>query len=402
MSTTVAAALARCASAQTWIPDMCDNFCGVMYGFSFSGYNTALDHWNQMPSRDKHPGSTSAPAGMLMFWGGGQGHVAISDGTGHVWSIDISGPGTVSRVPWTSIGAAWGKPYLGWSLPVFQGVEWSGSVISGVDVSGYQSADFATSGLDFAVVKATEGTTYTNPVLAGQTARSRAAGLVTGFYHFARPGSMTAQADFFLASVALRAGDFLALDWEDTGVSSAQKDQWIKYVQSRAPGRKVVLYCNKDFWINRDTSSFAGDGLWIATAGSPAGSPGIQAPWLLHQYSTAGGIDHDVAQFASRTAMEAWSGIPAPGGNVTTTDTDVAALYDNLTRIGSLTEKDAQGNPVIHTAGYYLAHAAADAAAARAAAQAVLAAVTDPGGFIDQMTAALENLKINVTVTEAP
>lgn len=36
--------------------------------------------------------------------------------------------------------------------------------VKGVDVSSYQSSSFSTKDLDFAIVKATEGTSYLNPV----------------------------------------------------------------------------------------------------------------------------------------------------------------------------------------------------------------------------------------------
>lgn len=320
MSVTVAQALAKCAATRTWTPDMCGQFCAAMYGFGSSGYNTALVQWNSIPARDKHPGDVYAPAGMLLFWGVGQGHVAISDGDGGCWSIDISGPGTVSRVPASLIASRWGKPYLGWTTPVFQGIEWTGTtLISGVDVSSHQPTGFGTSGLDFAVIKITEGTTYTNPNWVGQRTTARNAGLVTGFYHFGRPGSMTEQADFFLSKIALVPGDFLAFDWEDIGVSCAQKDAWIRYVQGRAPGHRVILYCDKEYWLHRDTTSFAGDGLWIADYEGAAGSPQIKSAWKFHQW-TDQPLDKNVANFSTRTALRSWATPEVPDMPLTAAD----------------------------------------------------------------------------------
>jgi hypothetical protein len=314
-------ALARCAVTPAWEVGMCGQFCAAMYGYSASGYRDALTQWGSVPAGLKHPGSTEAPAGALVFWGGGSaghGHVAIADGTGDVWSIDISGPGTVSRVPAGTISVRWGLPYLGWTSPYFQGAEWSPQMIYGADVSAYQPINFPLTTpsdnhpVDFVIIKITEGMSTTagqgyNTKWTGQRLWARDHGLATGFYHFARPGSMVDQADHFLSQINLEPGDILAFDWEDAGVSDAQKDAWISYVQAKT-GHKVILYCNKDFWINRDTTSFAGDGLWIATGGIPAGSPGIKAPWLIHQYSTAGDLDHDLAQFASRDDMISWAG----------------------------------------------------------------------------------------------
>ncbi len=187
-------------------------------------------------------------------------------------------------------------------------------MIYGTDVSNYQPINFllelpgtSVRPVDFAIIKITEGASYTNPKWTGQRQWARDHGLSTGFYHFARPGSMTAQADWFLSRIALRPGDHLWFDWEDAGVSSAQKDEWIKYVQAARPGHRVGLYCNTSFWKNRDTSGFAGDGLWIATGGYPAGSPPIEAPWLIHQFSTEGDYDHDLAQFGDLDDMLTWA-----------------------------------------------------------------------------------------------
>ena len=136
--------------------------------------------------------------------------------------------------------------------------------------------------------------------------RARDAGLVVGHYHFVRPGDMKAQADRFLKVAAPLAGEFLALDWEDAKVSCADKDTFLKHLQSKAGGRKVLLYCNTSFWLNKDTTSFAADGLWIAKYGGKPGSPGIEHEWLMHQH-TDSPIDTSVTKCASRTAMKSWA-----------------------------------------------------------------------------------------------
>ncbi|MGW0822506.1 GH25 family lysozyme [Streptomyces sp. NPDC002845] len=179
--------------------------------------------------------------------------------------------------------------------------------VKGVDVASYQATDFSTKGLDFAFVKITEGTSYTNPKWVAQRGTARDAGLVTGFYHFVRPGSMTAQADYFLSKINLRAGDILALDWEDPGVSCAEKDAWLKYVKRKAPGHRVILYCNVDYWTTRDTTSYAGDGLWIAQYNGKPGRPSIKAEWKFHQY-TSTPIDTNLGNFANAAALRAWAG----------------------------------------------------------------------------------------------
>lgn len=433
MSVTAAQALARCAATKTWTPDMCGQFCAAMYGYGSSGYNTALVQWNSIPAKDKHPGDTRAPAGMLLFWGVGQGHVAISDGAGGAWSIDISGPGTVTRVPAALITSRWGKPYLGWSTPVFQGIEWTGTiVINGVDVSGYQPTGFGTTGLDFAIIKITEGLTYTNPNWTGQRATARKAGLVTGFYHFGRPGNQADQAAFFLSKIALEPGDFLAFDWEDTGVSCAQKDAWIKYVQDRVPGHRVILYCNKEYWLNRDTTSFAGDGLWIADYEGAAGSPQIKSAWKFHQW-TDQPLDRNVANFPDRATMRAWA--TPEGTDVALTAAEIKAVadaaasavwakgftsptnggvhpayvfltygdqhYDNLAKQGAAiaAQSESNGSGISQASGQ-VAELKATLTALAAQVEALAEVLVVPDGVLNKLREAFASLKIEITTTD--
>ncbi|MFJ4920114.1 glycoside hydrolase family 25 protein [Streptomyces sp. NPDC088725] len=186
--------------------------------------------------------------------------------------------------------------------------------VKGVDVASYQSTTFSTSGLDFAFVKATEGTSYINPRMTGQASHARAAGLVVGFYHFLRPGDMKAQARYFVEKCASAEGDPLFADWEDTGVSCASKDAFLAEVKRlRGSSHRVGLYCNRTFWLNHDTTSNAGDALWIADYVN-AGKPRISADWTFHQY-TDNPLDTSVGKFADRDALRKWT-TPGAGARI--------------------------------------------------------------------------------------
>jgi hypothetical protein len=176
-----------------------------------------------------------------------------------------------------------------------------------IDIASYQPSTYSTTGLSGVIVKATEGTGYLNPRHAAQINTARQGHLFVGHYHFVRPGSVTDQAGYFLAHASAQPGDALVLDWEDRGVSCADKDAWIKRVQAAAPHNRVLLYCNLDFWHNRDTTSFVGDGLWIADPGAPAGHPRIEHKWVGHQHSEAGGLDRDVFNFGSMADLQTWA-----------------------------------------------------------------------------------------------
>lgn len=190
-------------------------------------------------------------------------------------------------------------------------------MIKGQDWSGYQSATPDLTGLDFAIVKVTEGLSYVNPRWVKQRDHAKDAGLVWGAYHYPHMANdPIKEADYFLSQVAWKKGDIIVLDWEgydnaNKGVSTATqiayRDKWLKYVKQKMPGYKVGMYCNTSYWLNIDKTSNCGDFLWIATGGKPAGEPGIDYAWTFHQYSTAGGIDHDVAIFPNRAALAKWA-----------------------------------------------------------------------------------------------
>jgi hypothetical protein len=201
-------------------------------------------------------------------------------------------------------------------------------VIKGIDVSDYQGTGFSTSGLSFVIVKATEGRSYVNPKQSAQAKRARDAGLVVGFYHFLWPGNIQAQAEYFVEKCASTGHDLLFVDWETTSsgthASGAEKDQFIRAVQKlRGSSHRVGLYCNRNFWVSHDTTSFAGDALWIADYNGKPGSPGITAHWLFHQY-TSSPIDTNVARFDSLSALRTWA-----GGSGSSTEDDMPK-YVNL------------------------------------------------------------------------
>ncbi|WP_435642984.1 glycoside hydrolase family 25 protein [Streptomyces sp. H49] len=183
-------------------------------------------------------------------------------------------------------------------------------MLHGIDVSSFQSSSYDTDGLSFVFMKATEGRSYVNPRLTAQTKTGRDAGLVVGFYHFLWPGNLDAQADHFLQHTPEHPGDILAVDWEGTSDGShagnAEKDSFIRKLKQLRPHNRVMLYCNREFWLNVDRTSYAGDGLWIADYVT-AGKPRIKAKWRIHQYSSQP-HDKNVADFASKDALKEWAG----------------------------------------------------------------------------------------------
>ncbi|WP_063779637.1 GH25 family lysozyme [Streptomyces sp. AcH 505] len=251
--------------------------------------------------------------------------------------------------------------------------------VHGQDWASYQPSEPSTKGIDFAIIKATQGTTYTNPKMTAQAAHARKAGCVVGFYHFLQPGNIKAQAAYFVAQAASVGGDPLFADWETTPegkrATCDEKDAFLAEVKRlRGDTHRVGLYCNRDFWLNHDTTGDAGDALWIADYVG-AGKPRITAKWLFHQY-TSTPVDTNVAAFKDKAALRAWADVDTPstppnqpstppkGTPAMATNTDLLeALVKNLLHVGSLTEVDAKGKAVEHGAGYFLAHVEQDTVA---------------------------------------
>jgi len=284
----------------------------------------------------------------------------------------------------------------------------------GQDWAGYQASKPPTAGLAFVIVKATEGTGFVNPKYTAQIATARAGVEVAGHYHFARPGSMTAQVTYFLAHTSIRPGDILAFDWEDTRVSSDDKDAWIKAVQAAMPHNQVGLYCNQDYWLHRDGSGFYGDFLWIADPSAPKGKPRIKANWLLHQYSDAGGIDRNYSPLTA-DQLDTWS--HAKENDVAFTQADAKLLLDT-----TMDDPTKPGAAKVTVRGAlwaaYGQAAAANAAAQKSAAQVTALSATvhtlaglvgsgvDTAAVVEAVEAAIAtavvHVDVNVTQPTAP
>jgi GH25 family lysozyme M1 (1,4-beta-N-acetylmuramidase) len=173
--------------------------------------------------------------------------------------------------------------------------------MKGIDISSYQpSVDFEkvkAAGIEVVYIKATEGTSYTNPYLRTHAVAAKAAGLKVGFYHFMSPktaANAVEQAKYFINTIGDLAYDCkLAQDLEKTGdlakailnsVAKAFLDE-VKTLTGTTP----VLYSYTSFIKSYLTSSLTGYPLWIADyrSGSP-GTNGVWADWIGWQYSSSG------------------------------------------------------------------------------------------------------------------
>jgi GH25 family lysozyme M1 (1,4-beta-N-acetylmuramidase) len=197
--------------------------------------------------------------------------------------------------------------------------------VRGLDVSGHQSSiDWAavrSSGAQFAYVKATEGTGFTNPQFASQYNGSYQAGLIRGAYHFARPdvSSGAAQATFFAGHGGGWSADGRtlpgALDLEPDppgaqcyGLSPGAMVAWIAGFAAAYHGltsRWPVIYTTSRWWT-ACTGGYRGfasqDPLWLAgAAASPP--PAGWGTYTFWQYAQGGTFPGDQDIFNGSRAM---------------------------------------------------------------------------------------------------
>ena len=190
--------------------------------------------------------------------------------------------------------------------------------LEGMDVSSEDgNVDWpakVSSGMSFAWVKATEGTSYQNSFYASQYNGSQSAGLVRGAYHFALPSSSSGQdqATYFSDHGGGWSKDGYTLpgvvDLEYNpygenacyGLSQTAMASWIRDFVSTYQnrwGRAPMIYTSTSWW-NMCVGSAASDitavaPLWIARYSSTVGElPSGWDAWATWQYSDTD-YDHD-------------------------------------------------------------------------------------------------------------
>jgi GH25 family lysozyme M1 (1,4-beta-N-acetylmuramidase) len=188
-----------------------------------------------------------------------------------------------------------------------------GYPINGIDVSSHDHSGGKTlnwptlaGSMEFAYVKATEGTTYTNPYFAADNRDAKAAGLYVGAYAFGRPdlGNPVGQADHFVDSMAFTHDGqtlppFLDMEWPYSslglptcyGLSTSAMNSWMQSFLSRVESRTGVvpmIYTNVNWWnpCTGNSAAFSHYLLDIASCNTSAPSvPGWGTNWTFWQYN---------------------------------------------------------------------------------------------------------------------
>lgn len=165
--------------------------------------------------------------------------------------------------------------------------------LHGLDISHYQQGlSLSRTGLDFAIMKATEGTSYVDSACDSFVNGAKNAGMLYGVYHFAHTGS-DAEADHFIqATKGYHGHGILVLDWEADAVShgvSAAKN-WLDRVRSKT-GIAPLIYMSQSVATSHDWSSVAKDyALWVARYNDEIGPTGAWSSVAMWQYTSSGKV----------------------------------------------------------------------------------------------------------------
>ncbi|MEV0274398.1 MAG: hydrolase [Hamadaea sp.] len=189
------------------------------------------------------------------------------------------------------------------------------ATVAGVDVSHYQGTINWTSvrnaGIQFAYIKATEGTSYKDSAFNANYTNAYYAGVIRGAYHFARPNisSGATQANYLASNGGAWSADSrtlpAALDLEANpysggycyGLSTSGMRSWIQdflnTYKSRTT-RYAVIYTTTSWWntcTGSWTAPWANHPLWVARWASSAGTLPAGAPvWSFWQYTSSGSV----------------------------------------------------------------------------------------------------------------
>lgn len=176
--------------------------------------------------------------------------------------------------------------------------------IHGIDVSRYQKK-IAWQGvkemnvenikLNFAFIKATEGTTLTDKQFKYNWRQAKRQEIPRGAYHFFIPSQDPAQqARYFISRVKLEKGDLPpVLDAEVAGilpvnVFRARIQAWLDIVEAHYK-IKPIIYTNAAFYEKYMGPGFNAYPLWVAHYYERK-SPRISRPWTFWQHNDKGNV----------------------------------------------------------------------------------------------------------------
>lgn len=242
--------------------------------------------------------------------------------------VIVEGPVTATLVSTSYVWwrVDWATGVDGWS---FEGGLETTDLTYGIDVSHWQGLINWTSvradGIVYAITKATEGTTITDSRFTTNMTAGRAAGVIMGTYHFARPGSTPditsdalSEARAYVKAIHpwLDDGGLRpVLDLEDgTALGKAGLSQWARVWCAEVRRLTTIdpfIYTGRSYAQSYVESDLAVYPLWIAVPETVPGQTGFNLGpwdrWTIQQYSWTG----TVPGITGNVDLNAFAGSPA-------------------------------------------------------------------------------------------
>ena len=180
--------------------------------------------------------------------------------------------------------------------------------LNGIDIASYQAGlDFSKVPCDFAIIKATQGTGYTNPdcVRAVEQAMSLDKGV--GVYHYISGGNAVAEANFFIDSILNWIGKvMICLDWELDQNSAWGDESYLEQVILQVIARTGVppmIYVPASRYNQvAEVAKRHNCGLWIAQYADMNPTGYQNTPWNEGAYTCA------IRQYSGSGRLNGWNG----------------------------------------------------------------------------------------------
>lgn len=180
--------------------------------------------------------------------------------------------------------------------------------LNGIDIASYQAGlDFSKVPCDFAIIKATQGTGYTNPDCVRAVEQAMSLGKGVGVYHYISGGNAVAEANFFINSILNWIGKvMICLDWELDQNSAWGDESYLEQVINQVIARTGVppmIYAPASRYNQvAEVAKRHNCGLWIAQYADMNQTGYQNTPWNEGAYTCA------IRQYSGSGRLNGWNG----------------------------------------------------------------------------------------------
>lgn len=180
--------------------------------------------------------------------------------------------------------------------------------LNGIDIASYQAGlDFSKVPCDFAIIKATQGTGYTNPDCVRAVEQAMSLGKGVGVYHYISGGNAVAEANFFIDSILNWIGKvMICLDWEldqnSAWGNESYLEQVINHVIERTDVPPMIYAPASRYNQVAEVANRHNCGLWIAQYADMNPTGYQNTPWNEGAYTCA------IRQYSGSGRLNGWNG----------------------------------------------------------------------------------------------